>query len=566
MNKKTLIIHRVLKDCKRHIPAFAALGSINLLLVPIEIYALLLSRQLIDKGFLQQDWDVVRTLLAILIVLFIFRSAVSYATQLFSVRLQLFINKRFQDRIFAHLLRLPMQVLTRQPVGRLMSRILDDGTRMSALCEQLFGSVILEPIKFIFLALLLLFFNFRLFVLLLLATAASIGVIYWVGNRMDSISKKIQEKNARIFSYAEQMLVNAELIKAKATERLSAVEFNGLLEQLIVFSLRMNRITLIARPVLQVLKFAAVGAVLLFGSWMISAGSLSIGTLTIFIGTTLLFFNTLHVIGNTYGRLRENLARLQAVYELLDMKPENASRGVEKPLPVPVQTIAFSDVVFGYEEAVPVLKGVSIEIEKGELVCITGQSGSGKTTLIRLLLRFYNPDMGIIHINESPLEDLELGRWRAATGIVFQENLILNDTIGRNITYGTVKVGDSRLKHAARVSGTDAFVKHLPDGYETLVGEYGRRLSGGQRQRLAIARAIVSEPEVLILDEATSYLEVSQEAKILKRIKESRKDKITILVTHRPSAIQAADRVLTLDNGRIMDSGVVPLYNIAKGI
>ena len=566
MNKNTLIIQRVLKDCKRYIPAFAAFGSINLLLVPIEIYALLLSRRLIDKGFLQQDWDVVRTLLAILFVLFIFRSAVSYATQLFSVRLQLVINRQFQDRIFAHLLRLPMQVLTRQPVGRLMSRILDDGTRMSALCEQLFGSVILEPIKFIFLALLLLFFNFRLFVLLLLATAASIGVIHWVGNRMDAISKKIQEKNARIFSYAEQMLVNAELIKAKATERLSAAEFNGLLEQLIVFSLRMNRITLIARPVLQVLKFAAVGAVLLFGSWMISAGNLSIGTLTIFIGTTLLFFNTLHVIGNTYGRLRENLARLEAVYELLDMEPEKADRGVEKPLPVSVRTIAFSDVVFGYQEAVQVLKGVSIEIEKGELVCITGQSGSGKTTLIRLLLRFYNPDMGIIRINESPLEDLELGRWRAATGIVFQENLILNDTIGRNITYGTVKVEDRQFKRAARVSGTDTFVKHLPDGYETVVGEYGRRLSGGQRQRLAIARAIVSEPEVLILDEATSYLEVAQEAEILRQIKESRKDKITILVTHRPSAIQAADRVLTLDNGRIMDSGVVPLYNIAKGL
>lgn len=566
MTKITLIIQRVLKDCRRHIPEFAALGCINLLLVPVEIYALLLSRRLIDKGFLQQNWDVVKTLLAILFVLFIFRSAVSYATQLFSVRLQLFINRQFQDRIFAHLLRLPMQVLTRQPVGRLMSRILDDGTRMSALCDQIFGSVILEPIKFFFLALLLLFFNFRLFVLLLLATAASIGVIHWVGNRMDAISKKIQEKNARIFSYAEEMLVNAELIKAKATERLSAAEFNGLLEQLIVFSLRMNRITLIARPVLQVLKFAAVGAVLLSGSWMISAGSLSIGTLTIFIGTTLLFFNTLHVIGNTYGRLRENLARLEAVYELLDMEPESTDRGVEKPPPVSVQSIAFSDVVFGYQEAVPVLKGVSIEIEKGELVCITGQSGSGKTTLIRLLLRFYNPDKGTIRINGSPLEDLELGRWRAATGIVFQENLILNDTIGRNITYGTVKVADSRLKRAARVSGTHAFVKHLPEGYETVVGEYGRRLSGGQRQRLAIARAIVSEPDVLILDEATSYLEVAQEAEILRRIKESRKDTITILVTHRPSAIQAADRVLTLDNGRIMDSGVVPLYSISKVI
>jgi ABC-type multidrug transport system fused ATPase/permease subunit len=558
-------VRRILTDGRRYIPSFTALSAIALLMVPVELTALLLSRRLIDQGFLEQNWAVIRSLLAVLFMLFVLRSIVTYATALFSARLQLSINRGFQDRIFAHLIRLPMPALTRQPVGRLMSRIFDDGTRLSSVFDLIFGSVILEPIKLVALAGVLMAFSLRLFALLLVATAASVAVIHWVGNRLDRISKQIQRRDAALFSFVEEMLSNVELIKSKATERRTAKEFRRGLDRLIELSLRIHRVTLIARPTLQLLKFSALGVVLLVGSWMISAGNLSLGTLSVFIGTTLLFFNTLNAIGNTYGRLRESIARLEVVYDLLDTAVEALPARPAGIEPAVVHSIEFRDVGFGYRRSVAVLKGVSFDLRKGEVIGITGQSGSGKTTLIRLLLRFYTPQTGIVRVNGRPLAEFELAGLRAAIGVVFQENLILNDTIRNNIAYGIAEVDDRQVLEAARVAGAHEFIQRLPDGYATVAGEQGRRLSGGQRQRLAIARAVITQPDVLILDEGTSYLELAQEAEILQRIKDRRKDKITVLVTHRPSAIRLADRVLTLDNGRIVDAETISLYKAAKG-
>jgi ABC-type multidrug transport system fused ATPase/permease subunit len=221
-------------------------------------------------------------------------------------------------------------------------------------------------------------------------------------------------------------------------------------------------------------------------------------------------------------------------------------------------------VVFGYQTSTPVLKGVSVSVVKGEMVGIVGQSGSGKTTLIRLLLRFYDPERGTILVNERPIADIALDRLRASIGIVFQENLILNTSVRNNIIYGIPDVPEKQVIEAARLAGAHDFIRQLPRGYDTVVGEQGRCLSGGQRQRLAVARAVVSDPSLLILDEATSYLELDQESKILRQIKARRKDKLTLLVTHRPSAFRMADRIVTLDNGRIIDAGTNFFYEPAQ--
>lgn len=564
MHKTFSIVRRIVRDGSGYVPYFALLGGVSLLMVPLELYALLLSRRVIDEGFLQRDWVLVRSLIVTMFVLFLFRSTIAYTTGLFSARLQLRINRNFQDRLFAHLIRLPMRVLARQPIGRLMSRILDDGTRLSSVYDQLFGSLVLEPVKLGALALVLITCSLPLFSLLLLATLAAVGVIHWLGNRLDRTSKQIQKKDAALFSFVEEMISNVELVKSKATEDGSAGEFRRLLDQLIVLSLRMQRMTLFARPILQLLKFSSLGMILFFGSWMVATTRMSFGTLMLFVGTSLLFFSTLNGIGNTYGRLRQNLARLEAVYALLDTPSEHPARRPLQVAAVPVQSIVYRDVVFGYPDSTPILKGVSFRIDKGEMVGITGQSGSGKTTLIRLLLRFYDPEAGTVLVNGQSVPDIAVGSLRASIGLVFQENLILNDTIQNNIAYGLAQVSEEQLLEAATLSGAHEFIRRLPDGYDTRVGAHGRRLSGGQRQRLAIARAIVSDPAVLILDEATSYLEMAQEAAILRRIKERRQNQVTVLITHRPSAIHLTDRVLTLDNGRMVAPGVLPFPNVTQ--
>jgi ATP-binding cassette subfamily B protein len=245
---------------------------------------------------------------------------------------------------------------------------------------------------------------------------------------------------------------------------------------------------------------------------------------------------------------------MEIIYGILDSPPERPEEKTDsKPL-ASINTIEFKNISFGYDPSVQVLKDVSLYVSQGETLGLTGQSGSGKTTLARLLFRFYEPDSGEIMLNGLPLARIDLDSLRSSIGIAFQENLILNSTIKENIAYGNDGISMENIIRAAKISRAHDFVKSLPDQYETVVGEGGKSLSGGERQRLAIARAIITNPEILILDEATSFLEIEQEEIILQKLKETRKSKITLIISHRLSAIKMADRILTLDNGRIIET------------
>ena len=191
-------------------------------------------------------------------------------------------------------------------------------------------------------------------------------------------------------------------------------------------------------------------------------------------------------------------------------------------------------------------------------------SGSGKTTLTRLLLRFFEPDSGEIRLNQIPIREFDLAPLRASFGIAFQENLFINDSIGKNIAYGSDNTDMNKIVGAAKITGAHDFIKLFPDQYDTLVGEDGKSLSGGERQRIAIARAIIQDPQILILDEGTSFLEVEQEEDILKKIRETRREKITIVISHRLSAIRFTDRILTLDNGRILETDFHSLARVGS--
>ena len=553
MNTTIQLLKRILKDGKPYIPIFSILGGIGLILVPIEFYGLLLSRKLIDKGFLLQNWDAIKNILFILIILFLIRTVIHYGTMILSTKIQLRINQTFQNTLFSHILHLPLRFFINEPTGRLMSRVLDDATRFSSILSMLFGPTIIDPFKLIALLSLLIYINGGLCTIMILSTFFSLLVINWVGKKLRIISKKIQKKNAGIYTYVEQILSNIELVKAKVTEKQTRQHFSRLIDDLIDLSIDALKVTLFAQPVLQVLKYFTLGGVFIYGSWMISQEILTIGTLTIFLGATYLFFNTLNSLGNSYGSLRESLARMEIIYEIMDAPPESA---IHQPTVKPLSNILaieFNNIQFAYNPSTPVLKDVSFGVQRGEILGITGQSGSGKTTLIRLLLRFYKPDSGSINLNNQSLEQFELLALRCSMGIAFQENLLLNTSIRENIAYGNKNVSSEKVIQAAKTSHAHDFIKKLPRQYETIVGERGTSLSGGERQRLAIARAMIADPEILILDEATSFLEVEQEEVILKSIKELRRDKITIIISHRMSAMRMADRILTLDNGRVLD-------------
>ncbi len=554
MEKTLELTRRILKDGKTYIPFFLFLGVINLAMIPLEIYGLFLSRNLVDQGFLLHDWDVIKGVLYILISIFLIRSFLHYGTALFFEKFRLRINRNFQNRIFYHLLHMPMVYFIKERTGRLMSRVLDDGTRFSMILNTLFGSALFGPLKMIALIFFLAYVNTTMCLIMIFSTCFSIVVFHWTGNRFRLISKEIQAKNAVIYSFIEQVFPNIELIKSKNTEKETARSFHIFVDEFIGLSLKLLKISLISQPVLQALKYLTLGSLFFYGSWLISSDMITMGSLTVFLGGTYLFFNILNLVGNTYGSLRENLARMEVIYDILDSKPEKDEISKTGNAISPVKSLEFRNIVFGYDPEIHVLKSISFKAVKGEIFGITGQSGSGKTTLIRLLVGFFKPDSGEILINGQPLGYYDLHSLRSSIGIAFQDNLIFNDTIKNNITYGNERLTLEQVKKASIAACAHDFIQPLIKGYDSMIVEGGKSLSGGERQRIAIARAIVSDPEILLLDEATSFIEIKQEAEILQSIKILRKDKITVIISHRMSALKAADRILLLDNGRVIES------------
>jgi ABC-type multidrug transport system fused ATPase/permease subunit len=284
---------------------------------------------------------------------------------------------------------------------------------------------------------------------------------------------------------------------------------------------------------------------------MVSNSELTVGALTAFMGAAYLFFGTVGALSSTYISAKEDLARLEEVYTLLAMPPEPLFNSVAPPVRIPVTHVDFDEVTFGYEPGTPVLHSLSFTLRQGEFVCLTGPSGGGKSTILRLLLGFYAPESGEIRIDGASLGERDLRAVRATMGVAFQHDLLLNRTIGENITYGREGIPAERIVQAAKAADAHGFISTLPESYDTLVGEGGYTLSGGERQRLCIARALVGNPRVVVLDEATSFIDLVGEERILQRLRQSRFDRITILISHRPSTLAAATRVIEIDNGRL---------------
>lgn len=554
MNNKLKLLKRILDIGKSYIHIFILLGVIGLALIPVDLYGLILSRKLIDEGFLLKNWNTIKQILLILIIIFIVRSFISHLTTLLSTRAQLRMNQMFQNKLFSHTLHLPMRFFTREPVGQLMSRILDDAARFASIFSQLFGKALIDPLTLLVLIIFLAYYNFRLCAVMIVSSCLSLLVIRKMGNKLHHIAKEMQIKNVALYSYVEQMFSNIELIKSKTAEEQTATHFHHLVDEWIHVSLKIVKVALITQPILQFLKYATLGALFIYGSWMISTGLLTIGTLTIFLGAAYLFFNSLSSLGKTYGSLLENLARMEIIFAIMDSPPERSVKIMGPKNPLPLRHVEFNNVFFGYNPLTPVLKNISFAVLQGETLGITGQSGSGKTTLIRLLVRFYEADAGEIIINDRLIRQFDQDSLRANIGIVFQDNLILNDTIKNNIAYGNNDIPMDQIIEAAQIARAHDFITLLPDQYQTNLSGGGKNLSGGEKQRLAIARAVVTQPDILIFDEGTSFLEIEEEKAILEKILANRKDKITIIISHRLSAMQLADRILTLDNGRILET------------
>ncbi len=307
-------------------------------------------------------------------------------------------------------------------------------------------------------------------------------------------------------------------------------------------------------PLIRIAVLTGFSATLVFGGFLALDGALEVGAYSVMVFLTQRLLWPLTRLGQTIDLYHRAMASTRRIFELLDTSYRLSSgpRSLTEPLRGEIE---LDDVTFAYQEGYPILQNLSLRIQAGQTIGIVGATGSGKSTLIKLLLRLYDPDSGTISVDGIPLPELNLRDLRSSLGLVSQDVFLFHGTVHENIAYGDLRATEEALQHAAQVAEADEFVQRLPESYDTIVGERGQRLSGGQRQRISIARAVLKDPPILILDEATSAVDNETEAAIQRSLERIAEGRTTLVIAHRLSTIRNADHIFVLDGGRLAENG-----------
>jgi len=344
-------------------------------------------------------------------------------------------------------------------------------------------------------------------------------------------------------------------VKAFGNERREADRFARAGNQLFRTNMKVTAALSSLPPLMELLGGFAMAGALWYGSREIANGELTIGELTSFIATLFLMYGPAKKLSRVNANLQQAIAASERIFEMMDTHTEVHERPGAPALAPFTRSIEFRDVTFGYDEARRILRGVNFRVNAGQMIAIVGRSGAGKTTLVNLLPRFYDVTTGSIEIDAVDIRDVTLASLRSQIGIVTQETVLFDDTVGSNIAYGAPKASQTEIEAAARAANAHDFIIALPAGYQTLIGERGQRLSGGQRQRLAIARALLRNAPILVLDEATSALDAESEMLVQEALTNLMMNRTSFVIAHRLSTIRRADAIIVLERGRIVEIG-----------
>jgi ATP-binding cassette, subfamily B, heavy metal transporter len=410
------------------------------------------------------------------------------------------------------------------------------------------------------------YFGWQLVLLVLGMIALYSWFSLYFSEKRITIRRAYIEADTEASTKAVDSLLNYETVKYFGNERWEADRFDASMAKYERASIQTYNSLAILNSGQTVIFTAGMVFAMLFAARGIARGAMTVGDFVLINSVFIQLYQPLNFMGMIYRELKQALVDVEAMFTLLAEKPEVQDKTGAKPLVVTKGAMSFENVFFAYEEARPILRGVSFEVPAGHMVALVGPSGAGKSTISRLLYRFYDLKSGRILIDGQDIRDVTQESLRAAIGIVPQDTVLFNDTIQYNIRYGRVTATDEEVREAARLAQIDGFIQQLPLGYKALVGERGLKLSGGEKQRVAIARTILKAPPILMLDEATSALDSFTEKEIQASLDRIAKNRTTLVIAHRLSTVIHADTILVMDKGQIVERGTHLLLLTAGGL
>jgi ATP-binding cassette subfamily B protein len=502
------------------------------------------------------------------------RFVVGVGRRLASGKASLGIEYDLRNRMWTHILRQSFSYFDRWPTGQLMSRAMSDVQNVRMFLGYGLVFFVTNIVMMAAIAVILLVMEWRLALMSLAFLPLLLLVTVRFSLRLKPILVDVQQKIADVTAAAEENVVGSRIVRIFAREDDELVKFSDRSYKVFEASVAAARTRAVYIPLIAFIPNLAVAFLLYYGGRQVIEGDLSLGALVAFYSYLMMLVYPAQVIGWLTGLAQRAIASGERVYEVLDSPLEMTERPDAQPLqdtfgmavaavaapdcaPVaagPSGAVTFDDVWFSYVDR-PVLRGVSLEVPAGHTIALVGHTGCGKTTLTNLVPRFYDTGAGRVLIDGQDVRDLQLADLRRHIGIVNQDPFLFSTSIAENIRFGRPEATADEVRAAARAAQAGDFIEALPEGYETVIGERGFTLSGGQRQRIAIARALVMDPRILILDDATSSVDVETEFRIRAALQEVMRGRTTFIIAHRPSTISLAEEVVVLDQGQIAERG-----------
>jgi ATP-binding cassette, subfamily B, bacterial MsbA len=515
-----------------------------------------LVKPVLDEIFINKNETLLFVLPVALFVVAVLKSAFSYGQNYLMNYVGNHIVTDIRQELFGRMVRLPVSYHDSNTSGRLVSRVINDVTLMANAIAGVLKDIFQQGLTFLAMLGVIFYQNWKLGSLSMIVIPLAAVTMVRMGKRLRALGKSGQEQMGDMASTLQETLSGIRMVKAYGREAAEAERFKDSNKAFLTTTMKAIQVSSLGSSHIEVIGVVGVAVIIWYGGSLVISGDMTPGAFFSFLAAMFMVFTPLRRLSGSNNTIQQALAAAERVFGVIDLETEQETDRGQLLMPPVTRSVVYQDVTFLYEgQTLPALSDVDLVISAGQMVAVVGSSGSGKTTLANLLPRFYHPTAGTVLIDGVDIQSFTLASLRAQIGIVSQEVVLFDDTVFNNIAFGRQHAAEADVVQAAKLAYAHDFIERLPQGYSTMVGEKGIKLSGGERQRLAIARAILRDPPLLILDEATSALDTESERVVQLALTNLMAHRTTLVIAHRLSTVQRADRIVVLDRGTIVETG-----------